>query len=167
MHFCSYAHVLHGAFSAFDDQDAGQAISFASDSMVETSIVAERVEPDARLHALPRHFGVRLMLAVEREVFRTLKELAAEYRGGDWHFYDLSNGGFYMAPDLGALEIRVPGNHFRDVLSADAAGIVACLLSYSHLSSACRSELLAEHYHRLQAFARTHQESAQILSAID
>jgi hypothetical protein len=37
----------------------------------------------------------------------------------------LSDGGFYMAPDLADRLEEVDGNGFRGELSADAAGIVA------------------------------------------
>jgi hypothetical protein len=105
------------------------------------------------------------MLAVERAVFRTLEELAADYRGGYWHFYDLSNGGFYMAPDLDSLRVQIQGNEFCAVMSADAAGIVACLFAYSRLSVTHRSDVLAVHYHRLQDFARDHPEAEHIMRA--
>jgi Antirestriction protein len=39
------------------------------------------------------------MLTVERTVYDVLNELAPDYCGGYWHFYALSNGGFYMAPE--------------------------------------------------------------------
>jgi hypothetical protein len=79
-----------------------RAISIASEPMSEIAVTAELVRPGSRLYALPRHFGAEFMLAVEREIVLALKELAADYCGGHWHFYELSNGGFYMAPDLGS-----------------------------------------------------------------
>lgn len=132
-----------------------------------TSITSVRLGQEARIDALPRHFGAHLMLAVEQAVFQAMEELVADYRGGYWHFYDLSNGGFYMAPDLQPLRLYVPGNDFCDVLSADAAGIVACLFAYGRLYSTFRSDVLAEHYHRLRDFALSHREAQQILRAID
>ena len=64
--------------------------------MRETSIIAQKVAEHARIHSLPKHFGARLMLIVERAVYDTLRKLASAYRGGYWHYYELSNGGFYM-----------------------------------------------------------------------
>jgi hypothetical protein len=41
-------------------------------------------------------------------------------------YYELSNGGFYMAPCLDKkLTMFVEGNGYEGILSADAAGIVA------------------------------------------
>jgi hypothetical protein len=135
--------------------------------MAERLIVAERVGQESRLGALLQHFGVPLMLAVERAVFRALEELAADYDGAYWHYYELSNGGFYIAPDGGSLQIRAPGSQFCEVVSADAAGIIACLYAYGRISSARHSEVLLDHYYRLLEFARLHEEAMQILPAID
>jgi Antirestriction protein len=146
---------------------APPAISTSLGFMDEPAIVAVRVGPNARLYTLPRYFGARLMLTVERAVCDALDELAPEYHGGYWHFYELSNGGFYMAPAAEFLRVCVPENDFDEVLSADAAGIVACLFAYGHLSSARASEVLAEHYYWLRDFALGHPEGGKILSAID
>ena len=134
--------------------------------IVDVSISAERVVDSQRLEALPRHFG-RFMLIVERAVYSTLEHLSSDYHGGYWHFYELSNGGFYMAPDGGPLRIEVQGNDFGGVLSADAAGIVACLFAYSRLSFKYQSDVLAEHYHQLREFALDHADASLIMSAID
>ena len=53
---------------------------------------------------------------------------------GSWELYTLSNGGFYMAPDIAQTwEVSCP-NYYAGTLSSDALGIVACLCAYSHLS---------------------------------
>lgn len=61
-------------------------------------IEAHKVSDDARIHTWPRHFG-RHTLAVEDAIYCWMRRLAPRYSGGSWHFYELSNGGFYMAPD--------------------------------------------------------------------
>src|ERR1700688_1442010 len=50
---------------------------------------------------------LRPVLRVEDAVYRVMRDLAQEYRGGYWHFYELSNGGLYMAPQLGPLDIQI------------------------------------------------------------
>jgi Antirestriction protein len=135
--------------------------------MDEPAIEAQRVDPNARLYALPRHFGIGLMLPVERAVYDALSALAPEHKIGYWHFYELSNGGFYMAPAGECLRVCVPEGDFDEVLSSDAAGIVACLFAYGRMSSEHASEMLAEHYYWLRDFALGHPESGKILSAID
>lgn len=130
-------------------------------------VVAKEIPQSLRISALPRYFGTQLMLRVERTIYSTLKQLATEYHGGYWHFYDLSNGGFYMAPDGAPLRVRVSGNGFDDILSADAVGIVACLFAYSRLSIDYRSKAFAEHYQKLRAFSLGHPERSKVLGAID
>jgi hypothetical protein len=49
----------------------------------------------------------------------------------------------------------------------EAAGIIACLITYSH--HACRTECdaMTEHYYRLRDYALSHPESNPIMRIID
>ena len=129
-------------------------------------IEAQQVPDDTRIHTLPRHFGQH-MLIVEDAVYCWMRRLASEYSGGYWHFYELSNGGFYVAPDCEPLLLRVEGNGYEGFMSSAAAGITACLFSFSHLSFRIADEVISAHYHLLRDFAVEHQEAGAILAAID
>ena len=130
-------------------------------------VTALQVSEERRIHTLPKHFG-RCMLQVERSVYVFMRELASQYAGGYWHYFELSNGGFYMAPQTEeTFEVLVEGNGFHGALSADAAGIAACLFAYSHLSFRIRDEPLSDHYHSLREFAYGHREASLIFAAID
>jgi len=133
-----------------------------------TSPVAAVLVSDAeRMLALPRHFGSQLLEA-ETTIFAGLRELSADYQGAYWHFYELSNGGFYMAPDVSEpFRIEVMGNGYRGRMSADAAGITACLFAYSHLSFRFRDGPFGDHYGWLLDFAADHAEAGAILAAVD
>jgi hypothetical protein len=52
-------------------------------------------------------------------------------------------------------------------MSAEAAGIAACLMAYSH--HACRTECdaMTEHYYRLRDYALNHPERNAIMHIID
>jgi len=119
-----------------------------------------------RLECLPRHFG-RHQLIVEDAVYAFMRHLCAEYTGGFWHYFELSNGGFYMAPDGQRLKVRVSGNGFSGEMSAEAAGITACLFALSHLSFQIRTEVISNHFYQLREFVLEHQERRAILAAID
>jgi hypothetical protein len=130
-------------------------------------IDARRVDDSRRLATLPRYFGHRLMM-FESTVYNFMHRLALDYRGGFWQFYELSNGGFYMAPDRGQYRFCVETNGYEGVLSADAAGITVCLFACSHLSfQDTQGELFAERFHQLREFAVQHAEAAEIFAAID
>ena len=131
-----------------------------------TKIVAAQVPDAERMNTLPRHFG-RYLLAVEDAVYSWLRELSEDYSGGYWHFYELSNEGFYMAPESESLRIRVAGNGFEGVMSADAAGITACLFALSHLSFRIPNDTFSHHYHKLREFAAEHPEAAAIGAATE
>lgn len=120
-----------------------------------------------RLELLPRHFGGH-MLTVEHAVYSFMRQLAGNYAGGFWKFFELSNGGVYLAPSREAtFKIGVEGNGFSGEMSADAAGITACLFALSHLSFEISNDSIADHYHLLLEFAAEHAEASAILSAID
>ena len=130
-------------------------------------VAASLVSNAKRMLALPRHFG-SLLLEAETTIFGSLRELSADYQGGYWHFYELSNGGFYMAPDVSEpFRIEVVGNGYRGRMGSDAAGITACLFAYSHLSFRFRGGPFGDHYAWLLDFAADHAEAGLILAAVD
>jgi Antirestriction protein len=131
------------------------------------SIVAREVPEQQRLQTLPRHFG-RHMLTVENAIFFFMRKLSMRYTGGHWCLFELSNGGFYMAPGSESrFPIMVDGNNFEGEMSADAAGITACLFALSHLSFQTEGDAIATHFHLLRDFAIAHPEAQDILAAID
>ena len=97
------------------------------------AVTATKVPDDKRLGFLPKYFGTHLV-QVENEIYNFMSALSDDYSGGYWEFYELSNGGAYMAP-TGIKFIKVDSpNGFSANLSGEAAGIVACLFAFSNLS---------------------------------
>lgn len=131
-----------------------------------TPITAARVLDEERMNTLPSHFG-RHLLTVENAIYSWLRELSGEYSGAYWHFYELSNGGFYMSPDCESLQLRVDGNGYDGRMSGDAAGIVACLFALSHLSFRIPNDMLSRHFQQLLEFAAAHREASAIFTATD
>ncbi|MBB9784973.1 antirestriction protein, partial [Escherichia coli] len=75
-----------------------------------------------------------------------MDRLCEDYCGGIWNLYTLNNGGAFMAPEpdddddeTWVLFNAMNGN--RAEMSPEAAGIAACLMTYSH--HACRTECYA------------------------
>jgi hypothetical protein len=131
------------------------------------AIVAREVAENERLQMLPKHFG-RDMLTVEYAVFAFMRKLSTQYTGGYWVYHELSNRGFYMAPQSDSnFLVAVDTNDFAGEMSADAAGITACLFALSHLSFQVRNDQIGEHFHLLRDFALEHAEASVILAAID
>ena len=138
----------------------------------EQPVTASLVAEAQRLDFLPAYFGPRLMMRGEALVYAWLRRLCERYSGAYWHYYTLSDGCFYMAPDLAdRLEIEVDGNGFRGELSADAAGIVATLFALGQLAAEAADtdagDALIDRYHFLRGFAASHAEAAAIYRAID
>lgn len=134
-------------------------------------LTATPVPDEQRIGFWPQHFGtIPQWIILEPRIFAWMDRFCEDYRGGIWHFYTLSNGGAFMAPDVGSDEIWNLSNNMNGngaEMSAEAAGIAVCLIEYSH--HACRTECdaMTEHYYRLRDYALQHPESHAILAIID
>jgi hypothetical protein len=124
------------------------------------------VSHHARMGTLPRHFG-RHMMTVEHKIYNLMGRFVADYKGAFWEFYELSNGGMYMAPRIPSVRLSIQSNGFQGQMSADAAGITVCLFAFSLLSFEGNDEVFARHFHWLREFALGHAEATQIFAAID
>jgi hypothetical protein len=137
------------------------------DTAAGTSIIASKVPNRQRLSFLPRYLGSHMLMG-EALVYAALESMSDDYNGGYWEFYDLSNGGFYMAPAIDKkLRLTCSGNYFDGEVSADAAGIIATLMALNQLSWQTRGDHYIRLFYLLRDFATEHPESALILRAID
>ena len=134
-------------------------------------LTATPVSDEQRIVFWPQHFGtIPQWIALEPRIFAWMDRFCTDYCGGIWSFYTLSNGGAFMAPNVGSDEIWNLSNNMNGngaEMSAEAAGIAVCLIEYSH--HACRTECdaMTEHYFRLRDYALQHPESHAILAIID
>lgn len=148
----------------------GAAVAGAdAGAVTEAKAVFATLVPEAdRMDFLPTFFGTRLMLRGEAMVYGWMRELCAEYDGGMWSFFTLSNGGGYLAPSTSQpMKLEVDGNGFEGTMSADAAGIVATFFTLSHLSMQTEQEALSDLFLALREFAAEHAEAGLIFGAID
>jgi hypothetical protein len=133
------------------------------------TVTRELVAEDQRLDIVERLFGMAFPLQLDPVVYGITDRMAEEYTGGYWHFYTLSNGGFYMAPAEDRTFHVKCQNMYEGDLSADALGITACLYAYSNLSFSLSdiAEDYARHYHLLREYMLGHPEVREILGATD
>lgn len=137
----------------------------------QAAITASVVPDELRIGFWPQHFGsIPQWITLEPRIFAWMDRLCADYHGGIWRFSTLSNGGAFMAPeseqdDKWALFNSMNGNGAE--LTAEAAGIVACLMTYSHHACRTESDAMTEHYYRLRDYALNHPECSAIMHLID
>ena len=62
------------------------------------TVTRKLVPEDQRMEIVEKLFGTAFPLQLEPVVDGITDRMAGEYTGGSWHFYTLSNGGFYRAP---------------------------------------------------------------------
>jgi hypothetical protein len=137
----------------------------------QNRIIATLVADEHRIDFWPQNFGcIPQWITLEPYIFAYMDRLCADYSGGIWHFYTLSNSSAFMAPEAEDNEPWVLFNSMNGngvELSAEAAGIAVCLLTYSH--HACHTErgAMTEHYYRLRDYALNHAECSAIMHLID
>ncbi|QCP55142.1 antirestriction protein [Trinickia violacea] len=130
--------------------------------------VTSSVVPDRQREGFfPRHLG-RYFLQGEGMMFDWARRLSVDYNGGSWTFFDLSNGGFFAAPDHhGNFHVEWNLNSFIGDLPAESFGIVVTLFALCHLAELTSDDAIIERFHLLREFALTHKDAAQIFRAID
>lgn len=130
-------------------------------------IEAVLLKPKQRLACLPRHFGPRCTL-VENAVYQMMARLHPPYRGDYWDFYELSNGGFFMAPTAcDVYRLECDGNGYAGDFSARTAGIAVCAMTYSQLSFWPDGARMAEMFYRLRDFIDLQAEARQLYALLD
>jgi len=123
---------------------------------------------DERINYPAYHFGDNFPFRIEPFIFDMARNLSSDYTGGFWNMYELSNGGFYMAPESSTPFHASCMNGYEGTLSTDAFGLTVCLYAYSNLSfSEEMAETCSEQYHLLREYLFEHPEAKAILSAID
>ena len=145
-----------------------------NDTQANQPVTASLVASNRRLTFLPTYFGPRLMMRRESLVYAWLRRLSEDYNGGFWNYYELSNGGFYMAPKInGSLRLQNEGNYADQTVSADAAGIVVTLYALSYLvEQTCGADedtamVFSVLSDSLRQFAAEHTEASAIGALID
>jgi hypothetical protein len=122
----------------------------------------------AHVHSL---FGAVFPFVIEPRIFMTADSLSPSYRGGCWEMHDLSNGGFYMAPETYRRFQVSAANGFDGEMSADAFGVTVCMYVFSLASFDRRrprlAEVCARQFHWLRDFALSHRVAGAILWATD
>lgn len=134
-----------------------------------TPQTASIVSDERRLEFLPALFGRSLLIIGENAVYGLMERLSPlDYGGGFWDFYEHEGKPLFVAP-RSEKRFRITGEitGFQGEVSAEAAGIIATLFAFSHLSFQYQSEQLSEGYGRLYAYSADHTEAAEIFQAID
>ena len=134
-------------------------------------IVCTPVPDEQRVAFWPGHFGsIPKWIILEPTVFTWMDRFCTDYSGGIWNFYTLSNGGAFMAPEAESDERWTLFNTMNgnsEELSAVAAGIAVCLMTYSHHAMRTECDAMTEHYYRLREYALNHPECSTIMHIID
>lgn len=124
------------------------------------TMTRKQVSVQKRIKLTGDLFGTYFPMQLEPFVYTITGNIAADYNGGYWEFYTLSNGGFYMAPNSDTSFKVSCENGFEGQLSSDALGIAACLYAYSHLSfgNGGFAEVCATQFHWLRDYMLEHQK---------
>lgn len=134
-------------------------------------IKCEVVPDNNRIKFLPKHVGL-FMTRFETSIYNWMSRLDNEYNGGYWEFYELDNGGFFLAPSEDRDYKLCSINHNEEVVSNITAGIVVTLFALNalmvieNISDSMQSQLV-DKYYALKDFAADCDEAKEIFSLID
>lgn len=130
-------------------------------------VTATKLTGHSRMCAIPRYFSA-YMGAVEPAIYSVMGEWCENYTGAYWHFFKLSNGGFFMAPELKEpIELINAQNYASEKVSQEAAGIALCLVAYNRLVWKYRDPVFDSAFHKLREYALAHREMESIFRLID
>lgn len=130
-------------------------------------ITASLVPLDERAGFLPKYTGTECV-RYEMLTYTIMDRACEQYGGGIWEFYTLSNGGFFMTPDIEEpIHLVWPDNFFEGYLGAEAAGIGISLMVQSQMAYATGSSRFANAFHCLREYALNHEEAGSIFRFID
>lgn len=136
---------------------------------MNTVPTATKVADTDRSEFLFKHFGVS-MVRVEMMVYAEMDRLCEAYNGGYWEFYELSNGGFYMAIDSDEPIRVVNGMNYSDEeMSLHSACLTACLFIWNKLCWAFpNNEAYTKSYYALHEYAcLARPDASKILKVIN
>lgn len=104
----------------------------------------------------------------ENAVYALASNFSACYEGGLWDFYELSNGGFYMEPNVPyALEVTSTLNNWTGGMTPDAYGIGITFLALAVTLERTGNPDFALRMRQLKEYACFHPAASDILSFID
>lgn len=135
-----------------------------------SKITKTQVQEHLRSEFFPNALGSDSSLYVKYEnlTYAFLEKASTEYAGGFWDFYNLSNGGFYMAPSTEkTLKMEWLDNYYKGEMSADAAGICMNLMTLNAFAWQISADRFAPKYQALLDYASEHEEAPAIFRFID
>ena len=144
-----------------------------SDLENTNTLIVTLLPDEQRIGFWPQHFGsIPQWMTLEPHIFAWMDLFCADYCGGIWQFYTLSNGGAFIAPEPDGDDVEKwtlfnPMNGNDVEMSAEAAGIAACLMAYSHHAMRTECDAMTEHYYRLRDYALNPAECRVIMHIID
>ena len=135
---------------------------------MSTAIITARLIPlSEREGFLPRHAGGNF-IRYEMLTYALMEKACEAYHGGFWNFFELSNGGFFMVPEMESpLDLVWHDNFFEGSMSAEAAGIGISLIAQSQMVFVTDSQRFSESFHKLREYAPDHKEAGSIFRFID
>lgn len=135
----------------------------------QQTIIATPVPEEKRLDFLPSHFNIPQMMQFESLVFQFAKHILPDYKGGDWEFVSLSNGGLILFPGRepeALMRVEVHSNGYEGELTAQAAGVIVTLFALCYLGEMDCDGAIGR-YHLLRDFIFEQPYGTEVLRAID
>lgn len=107
-------------------------------------------------------------ITVENLIYLNMVRVCPHYEGGEWAFYLLSNGGFYMAPLAAPSWFVVhAAKEYQGSLLSNPTGMLVTSMALSQLTCWRDGEYMTEMAFRLRDFIRLQPEADRLCDLLD
>ena len=144
-----------------------QLVLMAAPALRGGPVTAKLMPQKARMRLMHELFQKQFIM-VENLIYMNMVRVCPHYEGGEWAFYSLSNGGFYMAP------LAVPDwfvvyapKEYQGALSSNAVGMLVTAMTLNQLTSWRDGELMMQMQFRLRDFIKQQPGAAVLCELLD
>ena len=144
-----------------------QLVLMAAPTMRGGSVTATLMPQNARMGLMHELFN-KHFITVENLIYTNMVRVCPHYQRGEWAFYLLSNGGFYMAP-LAAPSwfVVYAAKEYQGSMFVAPAGMLITAMALNQLSFWRDGELMAEMYYRLRDYINQQPDAELLCNLLD
>ena len=144
-----------------------QLVLMAAPTMRGGSVTATLMPQNARMGLMHELFN-KHFITVEILIYTNMVRVCPHYQRGEWAFYLLSNGGFYMAP-LAAPSwfVVYAAKEYQGSLLSNPTGMLVTSMALNQLTCWRDGEYITEMAFRLRDFIRLQPEADRLCDLLD
>jgi len=144
-----------------------QLVLMAAPTLRGGPVTAKLMPQKARMRLMHELFH-KHFITVENLIYMNMVRVCPHYECGEWAFYSLSNGGFYMAP-LAAPSwfVVYAAKEYQGSFLANPTGMLVTSMALSQLTCWRDGEYMTEMAFRLRDFIKLQPDAERLCELLD